>query len=104
VLPNAGKWLCGIDNLAQDHNCSIFSLGKRACRHLPRSLHSLLNEGICLPGIGSHNEFDFEVAMAEHTGCHLHTFDCTVELKDLNIPSSVQDRMTFHPTCLGADG
>jgi hypothetical protein len=63
-----------------------------------------LMEGMCLPGIGSHNEFDFEVAMAEHTGCHLHTFDCTVEVKDLNIPSSVQDRMTFHPTCLGADG
>jgi hypothetical protein len=55
-----------------------------------------------LPGTGSNNEFDFEVAMAEHTGCHLHTFDCTVN--NLNIPSRVKDRMTFHPTCLGADG
>jgi hypothetical protein len=54
----------------------------------------------CVPP-RSNNEWSFEEAVAAHTECEIHTFDCTVT--NVTIPPALANRVTFHETCLGED-
>ena len=77
--PDGGKWLCALDSLRP--GCVIYS-------------------------IGSNGEFSFEYDMVLSTPCEIHTFDCTVEPKDLpaDLDRRGAGRVHFHPWCVGLPG
>jgi hypothetical protein len=60
---------------------------------------SLLKAPCNVISIGSKNQWDFEAAVAKHTACHIHTFDCTVPRTTLP-PDAIRSRVTFYHACL----
>lgn len=54
--------------------------------------------GCNLFSLGSHDEWDTEVAMHNATPCHIHTFDCS---SGDSMPSKIRDRTHFHKVCVG---
>jgi hypothetical protein len=67
----AGKLLCGLETLAFDDTCMVYSLG-------------------------SGNRFDFEESILSETRCTVHTFDCTTPP-----PLQKNSRLHFHNICIG---
>jgi hypothetical protein len=68
---DAGKWLCGLEELSFNDSCIVYSLG-------------------------SNNDFLFELSILSKTQCTVHTFDCTS-----SPPQEKHDRLHFHKICLG---
>jgi hypothetical protein len=75
------KFICGVDYI---HECYNGTQG---------------NDNCIVYSIGSNNEIDFEVAVKDHIGCEIHTFDPT-----LSTPFIGSAYATFHPWGLGKDG
>lgn len=60
---------------------------------------SMKDDDCVVISIGSHNEWDFELALiAKYPHCKVHTFDCYVRAM---VPASIRSQVTFHPVCAG---
>jgi hypothetical protein len=67
-------------------------LGKQLC-----SLKALPpDEPLVVFSLGSHNQFDFEEAVAADKRAHVYTFDCTSSKPSVGI-----ERVEFFPVCVG---
>lgn len=60
---------------------------------------SKVTDDCVVVSIGSNNQWDFEIDVAERTQCRLVTFDCTCG--KLTPPPSVADRITALDVCIG---
>ena len=76
---DTSKIFCGADTLQlREQDCIVYS-------------------------IGGANNWDFERAIYKATPCHIHTFDCTGNIRRFHVPSELSDRHTFHHICLAAE-
>jgi hypothetical protein len=62
---------------------------------------SMIDDACVVISIGSHNDWDFEVAIAQkYPNCRIHTLDCFIPCK---VPAAITSQVTFHPICLGVE-
>lgn len=60
---------------------------------------SMRDDDCVVISIGSHNEWDFELAIIrKYPNCRVHTFDCYTRSV---VPPSIQKQVSFHPICAG---
>ena len=67
---------------------------KRAC-----SLSARASPPCTVVSIGSNNQWGFESAIANRTGCAVHVFDCTVA-SNTRPPLALRSRVVFHHLCI----
>ncbi len=95
MLGDGGKWVCGMERIAKQEKCVIYSFGAS------NLASSLAARGLIVGCAGINGESSFEAALLERApGCEVWGYDFTVD--------SVRSHLKFDRDVLkltnGADG